>query len=195
MRIDGLTAPAALLSFIVLAPGCREKGPSSAAPATSAARPSFQRATTRVDVADADLNAYLEWLRDWKSITNRHRAELDEVTERALARLPVFDPDKAVQDPEFLAMLAEQRKDGQALSSRMPKGPTAEALATMVGGVESMTVGPGAVGTMVPQPNGVVYRPGRNEKVLAEARAKYGDTFVDWVLARESLIVETLGGW
>jgi hypothetical protein len=46
---------------------------------------------------------------------------------------------------------------------------------------------------MVPLPDGVVYMPGRNETVLAEARMKYGDTFVDW-LAREPLIVETLTG-
>jgi hypothetical protein len=103
-------------------------------------------------VTEADLTAFLEWLRDWKSLTNRHRAELDDVTERVAARYPA-----------------------------------------MVGGVASMTAGPGALGTMVPLPDGVVYMPGRNETVLAEARMKYGDTFVDW-LAREPLIVETLTG-
>lgn len=181
-----------MLLLATVAAACRETQVSDArgAPAGS---PSFQRATTRVDVTDADLTACIEWLRDWKALTNRHKAEGDEVAQRAAARLPVAETDKLAQDPELLALLDQQGKEMQALHKRMPKGPTANALARMVGGIGSMVGEPGAIGSMVARPFGVIYVPGRNESVLADLRKKYGDTFVDWVLEREGVIVETLG--
>lgn len=180
-----------MLLLAATAAACRET-PAARAPGAPAGSPSFQRATTRVDVTDADLTACIEWLRDWKALTNRHRAGQDEVAERAAARLSVAETHKLAQDPELLALLDQQGKEMQALHKRMPKGPTAEALARMVGGIGSMVGEPGAIGSMVARPFGVVYMPGRNDDVLAKARSKYGDTFVDWVLEREGIIVETL---
>jgi hypothetical protein len=66
--------------------------------------------------------------------------------------------------------------------ARMPQGSTVNALQATLPGV----------GRMLFRPPVMVYEPGRNEVVLSAARAKYGDEFVDWVLARERLIVEAL---
>jgi hypothetical protein len=180
--------------FVLLfaaAAACRET-PAAGARGAPAGPPSYQRATTRVDVTDADLSACIEWLRDWKALTNRHKAEGDEVARRAAARLSPAETNELAQDPEFLALLEQQGHEMQALHKRLPKGPTAAALARMVGGIGSMVGEPGAMGSMVARPSGVIYVPGRNETVLADLRKRYGDTFVDWVLQREAVIVETL---
>jgi hypothetical protein len=170
-----------LLSLATLPTACRgkERAAERNAPAVT---PSFQRATTSVAVTDDDLTAYLAWWHGWMSLTNRHRAEGDAVTERAAAKLSFADTGKIAQDPDLLALIAVQGKEMRAHFNSMPKGPATQALMGTVPGV----------GAMVVQTGGIAYVAGRNEVVLAEARKKYGDTFVDWVLARESIIVDTL---
>jgi len=37
-----------------------------------------------------------------------------------------------------------------------------------------------------------VFVPYRDDKLLKEAREKYGDEFVQWVLARQNTIVESM---
>jgi hypothetical protein len=48
------------------------------------------------------------------------------------------------------------------------------------------------VATLEFQGGKVVYVPGRNAIALAAARSKYGDQFVDWIVARESTIARIL---
>ena len=170
-----------LLALATVPTACSEKERASQSipPAVTS---SFQPATTSVAVTDDDLTAYLAWWHGWMSLTNRHRAELDAVTERAAAKLSVADTGKIAQDPDLLALLGGQRKEMQAHFDGMRKGPATQALMGTLPGVGAMFVRPG----------GMVYVAGRNEAVLAEARRKYGDTFVDWVLARESVILDTL---
>lgn len=138
--------------------------------------------TARSAQSDSVLTSYLEWHRDWMQLTNRHKAELDAQSERMAARYSFADSDKITGDPELLALLERQRGEMRPLMTRAPRGLTAEALeATLLG-----------LGRVVAGPRAMTYVPGRDEAALAAARAKYGDTFVSWVLAHESTIVATL---
>jgi hypothetical protein len=170
-----------LLSYATLAAGCGAKEP--AAEGTIAAAPSARPgAAAALTPTDDDLMRYLVWTRDWKLLTNRHRAELDAVTEQVAARYSLKDTDKVVQDPEFLAMLDRQGKEMKAHHAGLPSGRMADAFQATIEGV----------GTMVPLPHGYLYVPGRNQELLDHARKRYGDAIVDWVLAREETIVATL---
>jgi len=174
-----------LLSLTMLATACRKKEPATAEN-PPAAEPSVQPAppaTSRIAPTDDDLTTYVEWYRDWKLLTNRYRAELDAVTEQAAVKYSLEDTGKIAQDPDLLAFLDRQRREMQPHMDRAPRGATAEAFKATLAGL----------GQMVFLPGGMVYVAGRNEPLLAEARRKYGDAFVDWVLARESTIVGTLG--
>jgi hypothetical protein len=131
---------------------------------------------------DDDLMAYVNWYRDWKLLTNRHKAEGDVLVQSVAAKYSFAETGKIAQDPDLLALLARQRQEMRPLMARAPGGPTAAAYEATLAGI----------GQLLPTPHGMVYFPGRNEAVLAAARAKYGDKFVDWVLARESTIVATL---
>jgi hypothetical protein len=150
-------------------------------PEPAAARAAPPAAASAAETAD-DLIAYITWYRDWKQLTNRHKAELDALTQSVAGRYSFAETGNIAQDPDLLALLARQRQEMQPLMARVPGGPTAAAYEETLGGV----------GQLLPTPNGMAYFPGRNESVLAAARAKYGDKFVDWVLAHESTIVETL---
>jgi hypothetical protein len=149
-------------------------------PATARAAPPTTGSAAQTD---DDLMAYVNWYRDWKQLTNRHKAEGDALMQSVAARYSFAETGNIAQDPDLLALLARQRQEMRPLMARAPGGPTAAAYEATLGGI----------GQLLPTPNGMVYFPGRNEAVLAAARARYGDKFVDWVLARESKIVATLG--
>jgi len=137
-----------------------------------------------IALTDDELASYLTWSREYIALANSHKAELDAVAERGAARLPFGDPGKIAQDPELLAALDRQRTAMQAQLDRMPlKGAKAQALGETLAGI----------GAFVAQPDGLVYTARRDEQALANARRKYGDEYVQWVLSRESTIVATLG--
>lgn len=131
---------------------------------------------------DADLQQVLEWQRDWKRLVNRHRAEL-EVLAGKMATQPAESWQHIASDPVYLADHERRAAEQRAHYARRPTGLMASALETTIS----------ALGRMVFGPMAVAYQPGRNDSLVAAARAKYGDAFVDWVLAREGVVVQTLG--
>lgn len=167
-----LLSIASTIGILSLACGSEQSG--AGAPRLRAERP-------RVPTEE-ELTGYLEWVRDWKHLANRNRAELEPALQAIFARYPSGDPGAVASDPEWLALHARQKEKMQAHMDRMPPGLIVNALAATLAGV----------GRMVARPQSWEYVPGRDEAVLSDARAKYGDEFVDWVLARESVIVGTL---
>jgi hypothetical protein len=161
--------------------------PSHARSADSSHQPTSAHPVRPVQAAatvptEEELTSYLEWWRDWKRLTNRNAAELYEVMERVSRKYPRDDTRSLAADPEYLAVYNRHRTEMKSHMDRKPKGPTATALNATVP----------ALGPIVIHPKAMVYEPRRDEAALAAARAKYGDTFVDWVLAREHIIVQTL---
>lgn len=129
-----------------------------------------------------ELTSYLEWYRDWKHLVNRHRGEGEAAVLLAAAKYPSDSYAKVATDPAFIADHERRAAEQQAHYAREPKGLTAAALKATIQGI----------GRMVIRPDGMVYEAGRDEAALAAARAKYGEKFVDWVLAHETVINETL---
>lgn len=125
---------------------------------------------------------YVVWTRDWKLLTNRHKAESDAVTEQAAAKLSLKDTGKIAQDPDLLATWDRQAAEMKAHFAGLPRGPMANGFQATLEGI----------GAMIPRPSGYVYVPGRNEEALQKARKVHGDAFVDWVLQREATIVAIL---
>jgi hypothetical protein len=183
-----------LLLFVALLTACRAKEPASAqtasaaptgaavSPATNGTAAAAPRVGDALAPTDEALMEYLVWTRDWKQLTNRHKEELDRVTEQATAKLAPTDLDKAVEDPDFVATLERQGAAMKAHFAHLPRGPMANGFQATLEGM----------GTMLPRPDGYIYVSGRNEETLAKARKRYGDTFVDWVLERESTIATIL---
>ena len=169
---------AAVISIVsaigMLIAACGTEQPAAGAPPLRAER-------IRVPTEE-ELTSYLEWLRDWRHIVNRNRAEMDVAAESIFARHPTGDVAAIASDPEWLAVQQQLKDRMEAHVDRRSAGLVLNALAATVRGV----------GRMVARPHGMDYVPGRDEAVLSAARARYGDEFVDWVLARERLIVETL---
>lgn len=162
----------------LLATGC-----GTPEPPLARASPPGARATPAVAQPDSALMAYLAWQRDWKLLTNRHRAELEVESRRIADQATLSSGNPFAEDPAFRALLDRQRGEMQQLMTRAPHGLTAEALSATIPGVGQMVVGPMEM----------TFVPGRDEAVLAAARAKYGEEFVRWVLANERTIVATLG--
>ena len=158
----------------MLSPACGSEESVARAPRLRAERP-------RVPT-DEELTSYLEWLRDWKHLANRNRTELEAGLEPIFARYPSRDPNAVASDPEWLALHRRQAEGMQAHMNRRPRGLIINALEATLPGV----------GRMVARTDAMDYVPGRDEAVLSAARARYGNEFVDWVLARERVIVETL---
>ena len=165
-----------VLMAVLAMTGC---GPSESPPARTNRSPA---PATFAVAPDSELTGYLAWHREWTLLTNRHRAELEAVLRRIDSRYSLQNAGAIAQDPDLLSLLERQRGEMQPLMARAPRGPTAAALdATLPG-----------IGQLVARPEGMRYVPGRNEAVLAAARAKHGEEFVRWVLAHEDTIVATL---
>ena len=97
----------------------------------------------------------------------------------------MHEVDKVAEDPELLELLAAQREAMLALQRRQPlDGLALRAVLTVLEGLAPLRVEPGRL----------YYVAARDEAVLAQARRAYGDAFVDWMVSREPLILETLTG-
>ena len=156
--------------------GC---GPSESPPARTNRSPA---PATFAVAPDSELTRYLTWHREWTMLTNRHWAELQAVLRRIDSRYSLRNAGAIAEDPDLLSLLERHRGEMQPLMTRAPRGPTAAALdATLPG-----------IGQLIAGPEGMTYVPGRNEAVLAAARAKHGEEFVRWVLAHEDSIVSML---
>ena len=160
----------------VLAAGCN----TPEAPARTARSAAGATASAAAD--DTLLTSYLAWNRDMMLLANRHRAEIEAESQRIAGGQTFIPPDTFARDPGLRALLDRQREESARFMSRAPQGPTVRALDATLPGVGQMVIGP----------TSVTYVPGRNEAVLAAARATYGDEFVRWVLAHERTIVATL---
>ena len=171
---------ALFLAAALAVTGC---GTPDSPPPERASRPETF-ASSPIARPDSELTKYLAWQRDWMLQVNNHWAELQAESQRIASRYSLRGADSIPQDPELLAMLERQRGEMQLLVARAPRGATAQALdATLPG-----------VGRIVTGPTGMTYVPGRDEAVLAAARARHGEEFVRWVLANERTIVATLRG-
>jgi hypothetical protein len=138
---------------------------------------------TAIRVTDDELAKYVVWWRDYLELVARNQAELEELRQRISSKYSFAETGRISQDPELLATLDRQRSTMQELDNRRPvDGLKMQALRDTVPGVATLEF----------QRDKVVYVPGRNEIALAAARQKYGDQFVDWIVARESTIARIL---
>ena len=134
-------------------------------------------------VTEDDLTRYVAWWRDYLTLVNRHRIELDAVTRSVSSKYSPGETDRMSQDPELLATFDRQRSAMQELEGRRPvDGLKMQALRDTVPGVATLEF----------QGDKVAYVPGHNEIALAAARQRYGDKFVAWVVSREAVIARIL---
>ena len=115
-----------VLSLVALVLACRGKEPAPEAPPPGDTPPAAAEAPTETTPpatgaaaassglpTDEELVTYVTWLRDWRELTLRSKAELDAVTEQAAAKLSFGDTDKIAQDPDVLACIARTRRGEQ----------------------------------------------------------------------------------
>ncbi|HEX2781128.1 MAG TPA: hypothetical protein VHM30_16630 [Gemmatimonadaceae bacterium] len=141
-----------------------------------------RRAVSPLAPSDSDLAAFLDWQRQLMLLVGQQRAEQDSLV-ATLARTGL-QPEGLSTNPQLLALVERQRTAMDELQSRIPRGPTATGLGFALPGLGQMT------GTA----EGLVWIPKRDDAVLAQARARFGDDFVDWLIAREDIIDTALGG-
>jgi hypothetical protein len=138
-----------------------------------------------LSVTEDELANYVRWWRDYLTLVDRHRIELEAVTQRVSSKYPLAQTDRSAQDPELLATFERQRRAMQELMNHMPvDGLKMQALRDAVPGVATFDLKGGKA----------VYVPGHDEIVLAAARKRYGDKFIDWLISRESSIARALSG-
>jgi hypothetical protein len=175
------------LAAFVLACGGKEPAPAKTPPpadAPPAASEARQGTTTPAAAPDGlptdeELMAYLTWLRDWMQLTHRSKAELDAVTEQTAPKYSLADTGKIVQDPDVVAVIERNGEANKAHFALKPKGRTVDAInATLEG-----------MGLMIPYPG---YSGVHDDEKLAQARRRFGDAVVDWVLERESTVASML---
>lgn len=136
-----------------------------------------------IGISEDELIKYLVWWREYATLTSHNMAEMKAVSDRIAARYSLGSSDRIAQDPELVAMLERQQVAARDIEARAPLSrPKMEALGETVAGIA----------TLEPKDGGVVFVAGHNEIALASARSKYGDEFVDWVVARESLVARVL---
>jgi hypothetical protein len=136
----------------------------------------------RLKPTDEALTTYLTSVHDWMQMTNRHAEENEMLMRKLSARYRLSGASQLAQDPELVAQLNRQREEMAAVVAGTPVGPMAAALGTTIGGIGHGTLD-GRRMTFLVEPN---------DSALAAARARYGETFVDWVLARKGRIIATL---
>ena len=136
----------------------------------------------RLKPTDEALTTYLTSVHDWMQMTNRHADENEMLMRKLSARYPLSGTGHLAQDPELVAQLNRQREEMAGVVAGAPVGAMAAALGTTIGGIGQGTLDGGRM-TFVVQPN---------DSALAAARARYGDTFVNWVLARKGRIIAAL---
>jgi hypothetical protein len=115
-------------------------------------------------------------------MTNRHAEENEMLMRKLSARYRLSGASQLAQDPELVAQLNRQREEMAAVVAGTPVGPMAAALGTTIGGIGHGTLEGGRM-TFLVEPN---------DSALGTARARYGKTFVNWVLARKGRIIATL---
>jgi hypothetical protein len=136
-----------------------------------------------VAVKDAELTAYLAWLREHMAAVNRHRAELEELSDRLSSKYSYAELHKITDDAELRAMVDRQQAAMHELEARSPlSGVKREAFEAAINGVAPREF----------HPDKMNYARRRDETALAAAAERYGRPFVDWVVARESQIIGIL---
>ena len=184
LRTTGLST----LAFVMLLAGCgrRESSPGPTPPPSARAGAEGPASAAAASGAatglptDEELMAYLTWMRDWKQLAERNVAEYNATLERVAVKYSLADTGKVAYDPEVLAASARGAESSKAHFDEKPQGRT-------VDGIQAVLEG---LGLTIPQMN---YSGVRNEEAMARARRRYGDDFVDWVLAREATITSMLG--
>lgn len=156
---------AALLTVVLVA-GC---GKHAAATRSSV---EVHAAGQPIVVTEDDLEKYVRWSRDFAVQANKNIVEMRAMTDRS-----------GVSQSEVVSMVERQRRESAEIMSREPAtGVKSNALGAAIAGVVSIDF----------QGDKVEYRFGHDEVALASARQKYGDQFVDWVVAREDKIRKIL---
>lgn len=172
------TAAIVMLSVALVLCGCSSKEHETAAATGSpAATTSTGTKASHITVTDDELNRFLEWVRQDQIQTDRHAQENREIVNKIDSNT----------DPAYAAMVERQRKEMEAMKNAMPVSEEkARALVQTIQGIGGWRADESQIEVRS------VFVPGHSERLLAQARQKYGDEFVDWVLSRESRIVQTL---
>ena len=118
-----------------------------------------------LEITDDQITSFLAWKREYLDLARKHSAELQEVTDRLGAKYSPAETNKVSADPEFLGTLERQRAEMQQEMNRNPLSN------------EQMLAMNSVMDGLVPR---------RDETRLSKARRRYGEAFVDRVLARES---------
>jgi hypothetical protein len=127
--------------------------------------------TPSVDITDDQITSFLAWTREWGELAMRHAREGQEVAARVAPKYSMSGTPGMTNDPELRATLDRQRA---AIQEHMDRIPLNDA---------QVKAWKATVAGLIPR---------RDDQVLAAARQKYGDRFVDRVLARERDITATL---
>lgn len=159
---------------------------SSQAPPAAAGQPqAIVHGQERATVTEDQLVRQLKSMLEQQELGLRHYFAAKEMSERVGRKYGLHEVDKVAEDPELLELLAAQREAMLALQRRQPlDGLALRAVLTVLEGLAPLRVEPGRL----------YYVAARDEAVLAQARRAYGDAFVDWMVSREPLILETLTG-
>jgi hypothetical protein len=125
-----------------------------------------RKGTEPASITDDQITAFIAWNERWIDLARKHYDEANAVSRRAADR---YSPDvsKVSTDPELLSTLARQRGEMQDHMNRRPLNDAQmQAIKRVYEGI-------------IPQ---------RDDQKLSQARARYGDRFVDRVLAHETEI-------
>ena len=170
------------LSLLAIAqPGCHRHD--RAAPTVDVKKSASD--APAVTVTDEELTKFLVWMRADYDMGDRHELERTTVTQDAEQRANTGDD--VANDPQGVAMHPRQKDEFEADKAAMPVDR--EKARMLIDGIEC--VGLWATrGDLDGSPR--KFTPERDLKKIAAVRAKYGDAYVDWILARQSKIVAEL---
>jgi hypothetical protein len=145
-------------AVIVVLAACSRK---AVAVTTATRTPSSAKGA--VEITDDEIERFIEWNRDWIGLARKHTDETQEVSNRVAEKYRQ-DFSRMSEDPELRATLDRQRAEMQEHMNRCPLDDA------QIQAVKAVYEG------IVPQ---------RNEQALSNARRKYGNKFVDRVVAHE----------
>lgn len=183
--MTGRRSRALLFAIALLSSACRDTAKGTA-PAGGPSRPAPQAvhpvAGHSSGISDEELVAFVRWQREYAELFDRHSAELNAVGGD--------EPAAALRDTKaFEAKVAEVAARHspvmKALLDSVPlKDVSAELVTEAVGGIYHYDHSPSGQSLVV----------ARDEVRLDAARRRFGKDVIDDIVAREPLILTTLGG-
>lgn len=157
MRLQIPVIAAAVIAVIA----CSRKGPEHATPTPVAGA----KSGGALQITDDQITSFLAWRREYADLAQRHVGELREVSDRIAAKYSPAETNRISEDPEFLGTLERQRAEMQREMDRNPLSN------------EQMLAMNSVMDGIVPR---------RDDARISKVRQRYGDEFVDRLLAREN---------